>query len=60
MGRDAEIATPAGADPVAALVLGPRPLADMVLVDGKVVVQNGELQTGDVEAIARELAEVRR
>jgi cytosine/adenosine deaminase-related metal-dependent hydrolase len=46
-------------DPVAALVLGGRPLADMVLVNGEVVVQNGELKTGDVEEIARELAEVR-
>src|SRR3954469_5824662 len=40
-------------DPVAALVLGPRPLADTVIVDGKVVVQGGELMTGDAEAIAR-------
>jgi cytosine/adenosine deaminase-related metal-dependent hydrolase len=46
-------------DPVAALVLGPRPLADTVLVDGEVVVQDGELKTGDVEQIARDLAEVR-
>ena len=46
-------------DPVAALVLGPRPLADTVIVDGKVVVQGGELKTGDVEQIARDLAEVR-
>jgi cytosine/adenosine deaminase-related metal-dependent hydrolase len=46
-------------DPVAALVLGPRPLADMVIVDGEVVVQDGELKTGDVEAIARDLQEVR-
>jgi cytosine/adenosine deaminase-related metal-dependent hydrolase len=46
-------------DPVAALVLGPRPLADTVIVDGKIVVQDGELKTGDVEQIARELAEVK-
>ena len=45
-------------DPVAALVLAARPLADMVLVNGEVVVQDGELKTGDVEAIARELEEV--
>jgi hypothetical protein len=44
---------------VAALVLGGRPLADMVVVDGEVVVGDGELRTGDVEVIARELAEVR-
>ena len=30
----------------------------MVLVNGEVVVQDGELKTGDVETIARELAEV--
>ena len=45
-------------DPVAALVLAARPLADMVLVNGEVVVRDGELRTGDVEAIARELEEV--
>jgi cytosine/adenosine deaminase-related metal-dependent hydrolase len=45
-------------DPVAALVLGPRPLAETVIVDGKVVVERGELRTGDEEEIARELAEV--
>lgn len=45
-------------DPVAALVLGGRPLAQTVIVDGKVVVGDGELKTGDVEEIARELAEV--
>jgi cytosine/adenosine deaminase-related metal-dependent hydrolase len=45
-------------DPVAALVLGPRPLAETVIVDGKVVISAGELRTGDVEEIARELAEV--
>ena len=46
-------------DPLAALVLGGRPLADTVIVDGTVVVQGGELRTGDVETIARELAEVK-
>jgi 8-oxoguanine deaminase len=46
-------------DPVAALVLGPRPLADTVIVDGEVVVRDGEFKTGDVEQIARELSEVR-
>jgi len=45
-------------DPVAALVLGPRPLADTVIINGEVVVQDGELKTGDVESIARELAEL--
>ncbi|WP_211233176.1 8-oxoguanine deaminase [Solirubrobacter soli] len=46
-------------DPVAALVLGARPLADTVIVDGKIVVEGGELKTGDVEEISHELAEVR-
>jgi len=45
-------------DPVAALVLGPRPLAHTVIVDGQVVIRHGELLTGDVEEITRELAEV--
>ena len=38
--------------------LGARPLADTVIVDGRVVVRGGALLTGDEEAIARELAEV--
>ena len=45
-------------DPVAALVLGARPLAETVIVNGEVVVDRGELKTGDVETIARDLAEV--
>jgi cytosine/adenosine deaminase-related metal-dependent hydrolase len=45
-------------DPVAALVLGARPLASTVIVDGRVVVEDGELRTGDEETIARELSEV--
>jgi cytosine/adenosine deaminase-related metal-dependent hydrolase len=44
-------------DPVAALVLGPRPLAETVIVDGKVVVSGGELRTGDADEIAARLAE---
>jgi cytosine/adenosine deaminase-related metal-dependent hydrolase len=44
------------ADPVAALVLGPRPLVDTLLVGGRVVVAGGELRTADEETIARELA----
>ena len=46
-------------DPVAALVLGARPLAETVIVNGEVVVAGGELKTGDVETIARDLAEVK-
>ena len=43
------------ADPVAALVLGaPRPV-DTLLVNGRVVVENGELRTADRSGIAREL-----
>jgi cytosine/adenosine deaminase-related metal-dependent hydrolase len=45
-------------DPVASLVFSARPLADTVIVNGSVVVERGELKTGDVEAIARDLAEV--
>jgi cytosine/adenosine deaminase-related metal-dependent hydrolase len=45
-------------DPVAALVLGaPRP-ADLVMVNGEIVVEDGELRTADTAALARELAEV--
>jgi 8-oxoguanine deaminase len=46
-------------DPVAALVLGARPLADRVFVGGREVVRGGELLTADVEEIARDLASVR-
>jgi 8-oxoguanine deaminase len=46
------------ADPVAALVLGaPRP-ADLVMVNGEIVVEDGELRTADAATLARELAEV--
>jgi cytosine/adenosine deaminase-related metal-dependent hydrolase len=47
-------------DPVAALVLGPRPLAETVFVGGRAVVEGGELRTGDVETIASELAAASR
>ena len=43
------------ADPVAALVLGPRPLVDTLLVGGNVVVERGELRTADVQIVVREL-----
>jgi cytosine/adenosine deaminase-related metal-dependent hydrolase len=45
-------------DPVASLVFAARPLAGTVIVNGEIVVERGELRTGDVEAIARELQEV--
>ena len=41
------------ADPVAALVLGPNPPLALLLVDGRVVVENGELRTGSEQKIAR-------
>lgn len=42
-------------DPVAALVLGGRPLVELLLVGGRPVVDGGELRTADVDAVAREL-----
>ena len=43
------------ADPVAALVLGPRPRVRHLLVGGRTVVERGRLVTADEETIAREL-----
>ena len=43
-------------DPVAALVFGPRPLVDTLVVGGRVVVAGGELRTADEATVARELA----
>jgi cytosine/adenosine deaminase-related metal-dependent hydrolase len=48
------------ADPVAALVLGPRPIVDLLLVGGRPVVRQGRLTTADEETIARELAAASR
>lgn len=42
-------------DPVAALVFGPRPAVKTVIVNGRVVVEDGELRTGDEETIVRDL-----
>ena len=47
-------------DPVAALVLGPRPRVDHLLVGGKTVVEHGRLMTADEEIIASELAAASR
>jgi 8-oxoguanine deaminase len=44
------------ADPVAALVLGPRPRVHLLLVGGRPVVEDGRLRTADEQEIARELA----
>jgi len=48
------------ADPVAALVLGPRPRVKHLLVGGKTVVEHGRLTTADEETIASELAAASR
>jgi cytosine/adenosine deaminase-related metal-dependent hydrolase len=48
------------ADPVAALVLGPRPRVDRLLVGGRTVVEHGRLTTGDEDAIARDIAAASR
>jgi cytosine/adenosine deaminase-related metal-dependent hydrolase len=45
-------------DPVVALVFSAPRLADLVMVNGEIVVEDGELRTADVDALARELAEV--
>jgi cytosine/adenosine deaminase-related metal-dependent hydrolase len=44
------------ADPVAALVLGPPRAVDTLLVDGKPVVEDGELLTADAADVAADLA----
>ena len=43
-------------DPLAALALAPPSRAEAVVVNGKVVVRDGRLITGDEEQIAREIA----
>jgi cytosine/adenosine deaminase-related metal-dependent hydrolase len=48
------------ADPVAALVLGPRPLVHTLLVGGRPAVQEGRLTTADEDEIARDLARASR
>jgi len=48
------------ADPVAALVLGSPPPLDLLLVDGKPVVEHDRVITVDTEAVARECARVHR
>ncbi len=42
-------------DPIAALVLGPTPRVKCLMVNGKVVVQEGRLVTADQDALAVEL-----
>jgi cytosine/adenosine deaminase-related metal-dependent hydrolase len=48
------------ADPVAALVLGAPPPLDLLLVDGKPVVERNRVVTVDTDAIARECTAVHR
>jgi cytosine/adenosine deaminase-related metal-dependent hydrolase len=43
-------------DPVAALVFGPAPRVELLLVNGEAVVEGGELKTADVEIVAGELS----
>ena len=43
-------------DPVAALVFGPAPRVEVLLVGGECVVQEGELRTADEAGISREIA----
>jgi cytosine/adenosine deaminase-related metal-dependent hydrolase len=43
-------------DPVAALVFGPTPRVELLLVNGRAVVEDGELKTADAEMVARELS----
>jgi cytosine/adenosine deaminase-related metal-dependent hydrolase len=49
----------AGGDPVAALVFGPPPPLELLLVGGTPVVERGELRTADVAAAAREVRAAR-
>jgi cytosine/adenosine deaminase-related metal-dependent hydrolase len=48
------------ADPVAALVLGPRPPLRLLLVDGNVVVEDAELRTASEDEVASEVATASR
>jgi cytosine/adenosine deaminase-related metal-dependent hydrolase len=48
------------ADPVAALVLGSPPPLELLLVDGRPVVERGHVVTVDIEAIARACTAVHR
>jgi cytosine/adenosine deaminase-related metal-dependent hydrolase len=43
-------------DPVAALVFGPAPRVELLLVNGRAVVEGGELKTADAEMVAGELS----
>jgi 8-oxoguanine deaminase len=47
-------------DPVAALVLGPAPRVEFLLVNGEPVVEDGELRTADEGEISKEIAAASR
>ena len=47
-------------DPVAALILGPAPHVELLLVNGDVIVDGGELRTADEVKISKELASASR
>jgi cytosine/adenosine deaminase-related metal-dependent hydrolase len=49
-----------GGDPVAALVFGPPPPLELLLVAGAPVVERGELRTTDMTVAAREVRAARR
>jgi len=49
-----------GQDPVAALVMGPQAPLELLLVNGRPVVERDELRTGDVTAITRDVRTARR
>jgi cytosine/adenosine deaminase-related metal-dependent hydrolase len=50
----------ADGDPVTALVLGPQAPLELLLINGKPVVEDGELRTADVAAISRDVRAARR
>ncbi|MFN2489449.1 MAG: 8-oxoguanine deaminase [Actinomycetota bacterium] len=47
-------------DPVAALVFGPHARVEHLLVDGRVIVEDGELRSADERSLARDLAAASR
>jgi cytosine/adenosine deaminase-related metal-dependent hydrolase len=47
-------------DPVAALILGPAPHVELLLVNGDVIVDGGELRTADEVKISKDIASASR
>jgi cytosine/adenosine deaminase-related metal-dependent hydrolase len=60
LAHDAYAYGAAGQDPVAALVMGPQAPLELLLVNGRPVVERDELLTGDVTAITRDVRAARR